>query len=160
MADHSAHVRSISVAPEPFDAPDSRVLRREVEAELIARYGGDQEEGVKPSRFDVATFLVARDTDGRAVGCGALRPHRDGVAEVKRMYVRPDARGRGVSRVLLAALEDAARDRGFHTIRLETGTEQPEAMALYAGAGYVPIEGFGAYADHPASRCFERRLAP
>ena len=160
MADRFPRVRLISVAPEPFDAPDSRALRREVEAELIDRYGGDQEEGVKPNRFDVATFLVARDPGGRAVGCGALRPHGDGVAEIKRMYVRPAARGQGVSRLLLAALEDAARERGFDTLRLETGTEQPEAMALYAGAGYVPIEGFGAYADHPASRCFERRLAP
>ena len=159
MADHSSGVRSISVAPEPFDGPDSQALRREVEAELIDRYGGDQEKGVKPNEFDVAAFLVARDTEGRALGCGALRPHADGVAEIKRMYVRPAARGKGVSRVLLAALEDAARERGFHTIRLETGTMQPEAMALYAGAGYVPITGFGAYADHPASRCFERRLA-
>jgi GNAT superfamily N-acetyltransferase len=62
--------------------------------------------------------------------------------------------------VLLAALEDEARARGFEVIRLETGTMQPEAMALYASAGYREIEGFGAYADHPASRCFERRLGP
>src|SRR5205823_1175821 len=72
MADHSPPVRSISVAPEPFDAPESRTLRREVEVEMVDRYGGDQEQGVKPNRFDVATFLVARDPAGRAVGCGAL----------------------------------------------------------------------------------------
>ena len=94
----------------------------------------------------------------KAVGCGALRELGDGAAEIKRMYVRPHARGAGVSRRLLAALEDEARRRGLGTIRLETGTGQPEAMALYAGAGYTEIEGFGDYAGHPASRCFERRL--
>jgi len=160
MADRSPRVRLISVASEPFEAPDSRALRREVEDELIDRYGGDTEEGVKPNSFDVVTFVVARDHAGEAVGCGALRPHADGVAEIKRMYVRPHARGRGVSRVVLAALEDEARARGFAVIRLETGTMQPEAMGLYASAGFEPIEGFGAYAGHPEQRCFERRLAP
>jgi GNAT superfamily N-acetyltransferase len=160
MADHSALAHPVSVAPEPFDAPDSRELRREVEGELLRRYGADAEEGVKPHRWDVAAFLVARDAEGRAVGCGALRPLAGGVAEIKRMYVRPLARGAGLSRTLLAALEDEARSRGFTMIRLETGTKQPEAMGLYAAAGYREIEGFGAYADHPESRCFERALVP
>jgi GNAT superfamily N-acetyltransferase len=160
MADHSELAHPVSVAPEPFDAPDSRALRGEVERELVTRYEGDHEGGVKPNRFDVVAFIVARDGDGRAVGCGALRPLADGVAEIKRMYVRPHARGAGVSRLLLAALERAALTRGFTTIRLETGTRQPEAMGLYATAGYEEIEGFGAYADHPDSRCFERELGP
>jgi len=126
----------------------------------MERYAADAEPGVKPSAWDVTAFLVARDGDGRAVGCGALRALADGAVEIKRMYVRPHARGTGVSRLLLAALEDEARARGFGVIRLETGIRQPEAMALYAGAGYREIEGFGFYAGHPASRCFERELAP
>ena len=158
MADQSRGVPSISVSPEPFDAPDSRALRKELGADLMRRYAGDSEPGVKPSAWDVAVFMVARDGAGEAVGCGALRELGDGAAEIKRMYVRPHARGAGVARRLLAALEDQARRRGLGTIRLETGTGQPEAMALYAGAGYTEIEGFGDYAGHPASRCFERRL--
>ncbi len=160
MADHLPRVRSISVAVEPFDGPDSRALRAELGADLIARYGGDSEPGVKPAAWDVTAFLVARDRTGEAIGCGALRALTDGAAEVKRMYVRPHARGAGVSRALLGALEDEARARGFEVIRLETGIRQPEAMRLYASAGYTEIEGFGDYAGHPASRCFERRLAP
>jgi GNAT superfamily N-acetyltransferase len=159
MADRSPRVRLISVASEPFDAPDSRALRRELGADLMARYERDAEPGFKPSAWDVAVFLVARGDAGEPVGCGALRALGDGAAEIKRMYVRPPARGAGVARALLAALEEEARSRGFGVIRLETGTRQPEAMALYASAGYTEIEGFGDYAGHPASRCFERELA-
>ena len=77
------------------------------------------------------------------------------------MYVVPAARGRGVSKVVLAALEDAARERGWTTLRLETGPRQPEAIALYAGAGYRPIGPYGAYAhdsDAGDSLFFERVL--
>ena len=107
-------------------------------------------------------MLVARDEDGTALGCGALRGIADGVGELKRMYVVPAARGRGVAKVVLAALEDDARDRGWTTLRLETGPRQPEAIALYTGAGYRPIEAFGVYdgaADAGDSLFFERGLA-
>jgi GNAT superfamily N-acetyltransferase len=79
------------------------------------------------------------------------------------MYVAPAARGRGVATALLAGLEDAARDRGWTTLRLETGTRQPEAVGLYTRAGYRPIEAFGAYldaADAEDSLFFERVLDP
>ena len=109
------------------------------QAELRARYDGDTEPGTPPSAADVSVVLVARDPTGTAVGCGALRALGDGVAEVKRMYVVPEARGRGVSKVVLAGLEDAARSRGWTLLRLETGPRQPEAIALYEGAGYRPI---------------------
>lgn len=160
MTDHCSLVRSISVAPEEFDAPDSRALRDELGADLMERYAADAEPGVKPTAWDVDVFLVARDGHGRAVGCGALRELGDDAGEIKRMYVRPHARGAGVSRLLLAALEQQARARGHGVVRLETGIRQPEAMALYASAGYREIEGFGVYAGHAASRCFERALEP
>ena len=108
-------------------------------------------------------MLVARDDDGTALGCGALRVLGDGVAEVKRMYVAPSARGRGIARAVLAGLEDAARDRGWTTLRLETGPRQPEAIALYTRAGYRPIEAFGGYVDAPDaenSLFFERTFDP
>jgi GNAT superfamily N-acetyltransferase len=83
------------------------------------------------------------------------------MAELKRMYVVPDARGRGVATALLSALEGAARDRGWTTLRLETGPRQPEAIALYTRAGYRPIEAFGAYTGAPEaadSLFYERSL--
>jgi GNAT superfamily N-acetyltransferase len=79
------------------------------------------------------------------------------------MYVAPAARGRGVAKAVLAGLEAAARERGWTTLRLETGPRQPEAMGLYSQAGYRPIEAFGAYVDAPDaedSLFFERFLDP
>jgi GNAT superfamily N-acetyltransferase len=80
------------------------------------------------------------------------------VVEIKRMYVGPEARGRGVGVAILEALEAEALHCGFKVARLETGPQQPEAIALYARAGYREIPCFGAYAGAAMSRCFERRL--
>jgi GNAT superfamily N-acetyltransferase len=107
--------------------------------------------------------LVARDDDGTALGCGALRALGDGAGEVKRMYVAPSARSRGVGKAVLAGLEEAARDRGWTTLLLETGPRQPEAVSLYSAAGYRPIPAFGDYvdaADAEDSLFFERILGP
>jgi putative acetyltransferase len=96
--------------------------------------------------------------DGRAVACGGVRRLRDGIAEIKRMYVEPQVRGRGISRALLAALESAAREAGYREVWLETGLGQPEAMALYEASGYAPITPYGHYKDHDGSRCYAKRL--
>jgi putative acetyltransferase len=106
----------------------------------------------------VTAFLIARADDGRPLGCGALRSLGEPVVEIKRMYVRPEARGRGVGAAILEALEREARRLGFKVVRLETGPLQPEAISLYARAGYREIPCFGAYAGAAMSRCFERRL--
>jgi GNAT superfamily N-acetyltransferase len=74
------------------------------------------------------------------------------------MYVAPAARGRGLSRLVLAALEDEARELGYSFLRLETGDRQPEAIKLYASAGYEPIARYGPFVDDPRSVCFEKRL--
>jgi putative acetyltransferase len=149
----------VEVTAEPFDGPDACALRDALMAELRERYGGDLEPGEKPTIDDCAAFLVARGGDGDAIGCGALRPLDDGAAELKRMYVRPEDRGRGLGWVILIALEVEARRRGFDVVRLETGDFQPEAMSLYRAAGYREIPCYGAYPEGPHSRCFERRLA-
>jgi len=125
---------------------------------MIERYGGDFEPGTKPRAEDVAAFLVARGDDGRPLGCGALRSLGEPVVEIKRMYVRPEARGTGVGAAILEALEREASRLGFKVVRLETGPLQPEAVGLYARGGYREIPCFGAYSGAPASRCFERRL--
>ncbi|MEU2350426.1 GNAT family N-acetyltransferase [Modestobacter sp. NPDC049651] len=129
-----------------WDDPVVAALSAAQQEEVRARYDGKSEPGVPPSADDVAVVLVAHDDDGTPVGCGALRPLEPGAAEVKRMYVVPAARGRGVSRLVLRGLEDEARRRGWGTLRLETGPRQPEAIALYTSAGYRPVEAFGHYA--------------
>ena len=135
------------VAPAAWDDPDVQRLTAAQQVELRSRYDGVGEPGTPPSAADVSVVLVARDHDGTAVGCGALRRLGDDVAELKRMYVVPEARGRGVSKALLRGLEDAAAARGWSTLRLETGPRQPEAIGLYERAGYRPIAAFGVYAD-------------
>lgn len=148
---------------EQRDWDDAAVQRLadDQQTEIRARYGGKLEPGRAPSAADVAVVLLASDDDGTPLGCGALRPLDDGAVEVKRMYVVPAARGRRVGRAVLAGLEAAARERGWTTLRLETGPRQPEAVALYTGAGYRAIGPFGGYADDPDaedSLFFERTL--
>jgi putative acetyltransferase len=107
---------------------------------------------------DDAAYLAVV-VDGRAVACGAWQALEPGVAEIKRMYVRPAYRGRGIARQLIVALEEEilAADRSI--VRLETGTYLPAAIALYRSAGYLPIPVYGEYVGNPFSVCFEKRLA-
>lgn len=135
------------------------MLRKAQQEELDARYGiDDHEPGTPPSAADIAVFLLARDADGQAVGCGALRVLGPDSVEIKRMYVTPSARGSGVAVALLRALENEARRRELRTLLLETGTEQPEAMRFYEREGYRPIENFGVYVGSALSRCYRRDL--
>ncbi len=147
------------IEERPWNDPAGVALRAAQRAELDARYGGDNHEpGPPPSGDDVSYFVVAT-SDGGAVGCGALRRLDGSSAEVKRMYVVPAARGTGVARAVLTALEDAAKERGWTTLRLETGTLQPDAQRFYRRAGYHEIPLFGSYVGSELSVCFERRLS-
>lgn len=155
-------VRSVTVEFTQWDDADVQRLAAAQQTEIRARYDGAGEPGTPPSAADVSVVVLARDDQGTPVGCGALRALGDGAAEVKRMYVVPAARGRGVARAVLAGLEAAARERGWSTLRLETGPRQPEAVGLYTRAGYRPIRAFGAYvgaSDAADSLFFERVLA-
>ena len=144
-----------------WEDPVVRELTAAQQAELRGRYGPDSEPGVPPSGTDVAVVLVAVDDDGTPVGCGALRPLGPDSAEVKRMYVVPAARRRGLAGLLLQGLESAALERGWTTLRLELGPGQPEAVGLYTSAGYTRTGAFGHYVrpDEDWSLYFERRLA-
>jgi putative acetyltransferase len=103
------------------------------------------------------TLFVAREA-GVAVGCGAFQRHGDGTAEVKSMFVVPQARGRGIGRAILAAIEHALRGR-ITTLRLETGTKQDAAIRLYESAGFRHRGPFGSYRDDPLSVFMEKPLA-
>jgi GNAT superfamily N-acetyltransferase len=103
--------------------------------------------------------------DGAPAGCGAVRMLPadgilgGGVAELKRMYVVPAERGRGLSRAILSELETRAPGLGATRVVLETGDKAHAALGLYESAGYARIPCFGAYAASPTSICFEKRLA-
>ena len=148
-----------------YGHPDALRLIAEVQAEYVGRYGGPDETPLDPLMFEPpgGSFYVGY-LDGAPVASGAWR--RSGVealgstatVEVKRMYVVPAARGRGLGRQMLARLEDSAAAHGAEVVVLETGLRQPEAIALYESAGYVSVPAFGYYRDAPLSRCYGRRL--
>ncbi|WP_244231763.1 GNAT family N-acetyltransferase [Rathayibacter sp. VKM Ac-2804] len=125
------------------------------EAEIMRRYGGD-DPGPRPPA-DAPTLLLHVGPD--VVGCVALAAEGE-IGEIKRMFVVEAARGRGHSRVLLAGVEELAVRHGVTLLRLVTGIEQPEAMALYSSSGYELIPGFGYWGDEPATRCYAKRLDP
>jgi GNAT superfamily N-acetyltransferase len=163
QADANADNRdlSLSIASEPFDSSDAKRLIAALDAGLAELYPPEQRFGpnLKAQHLEGGrgTFLVARD-GGRAVGCGAIRLIDATSAEVKRMYVEPDQRGRGVGRAVLARLEAAAAQLGARRLVLETGTHSPEALALYGRAGFTQIDCWGEYATSPTSVCLEKKL--
>ena len=125
------------------------------EAEVMRRYGVDD---AGPGLSAEAACLVAR-LDGRAVGCVAVAPLAARTGEVKRMYVEPAARGHGVGALLLRRAEDLATGLGYDRLRLETGTEQPEAVGLYRAHGWAVIPCYGYFKDDPTTICMEKGLA-
>lgn len=146
--------------------PDAAALVEEVQLEYVARYGTRDETPLAPGYFEEpqgAFFVGYRDDVAVATGAWRLRSDvtalgRSASAEIKRMYVVPAGRGLGLARAMLAHLEDTAREAGADVMILETGTEQPEALALYASSGYEPIPGFGYYRRSPLNRCLARHL--
>jgi putative acetyltransferase len=151
----------ITIGAEPFDSDDARRLIAALDEHLASRYPPEQRFGpnLKPEQIaaGLGTFVIAR-ADGRAVGCGALRKLDETSAEVKRMYVAPEVRGKGVGRKVLEHLESVGRSLGVHRLVLETGIYQAEAIGLYHQAGFEPVRCWGEYAGSVTSVCFEKRI--
>lgn len=154
----------LEIRQVPITHPSAQLLIEQVQEEYVVRYGGRDESPIDPDEFvePRGAFFLAQ-VDGQPVATGAWR-RRDGVpeaqgrpaAEIKRMYVVPSMQRRGVARAVLAHLEATARDAGVEVMVLETGSAQPEAIALYVSSGYEPIAGFGHYRDSPVNRCFAK----
>jgi putative acetyltransferase len=152
---------SVSIVAEPFDSEDARRLIAELDGALTEIYTPEQRFGPNLKQNHLkegrGAFLVARDGD-RAVGCGAVRLVDRATAEVKRMYVDPDHRGKGVGWAVLVSLETTARELGARRLVLETGIYQDAAISLYRRAGFKQIECWGEYASSPTSICYEKNL--
>ncbi len=142
---------------DPYSATAS-ILVADLCAELSRRYHRPPSPYTMDEAADPrAGFVVAR-LDGTPVGCGALRRIDDGTVEIKRMYIAPVARRRGIARCILTELERLAAAHGYARIILETGTRQPEALALYETSGYWRTANYGRYVGNPEAVCFEKRL--
>jgi len=152
----------------PFTHPDAVLLIDQVQAEYVVRYGSPDETPMVASVFDPpagAFFVGYSDDEPVAMGGWRFRSDvqaldRSVAAEIKRMYVVPEARRSGLARVVLGHLEMTAQAAGADLMVLETGLRQPEAIELYTTSGYVPIEGFGYYKDFPNARYFGKPLGP
>ena len=159
-------VTSLDLRVVGYEHPDVTALVARVQGEYVERYGSPDEGHVDPGEFvaPYGLFLVGYDALGTPLATGAWRvsPVRElggsSAVELKRMYVVPEHRGRGLARQVLAELEQTAASVGHDLVVLETGTLQPEAIALYRSEGYVEIPGFGHYAGHELSRCFGKRV--
>ncbi|WP_433721555.1 GNAT family N-acetyltransferase [Actinoplanes sp. CA-051413] len=172
----------IKIREARFDEPAVQRLIAEAMAELSRRYGGTGDDTpVAAMDFAPPTgafFVAYTDGSGSAaapgagsgaesaagsqaaevlLGCAGWRAHGED-AELKRMFTVPAARGRGVARRVLTAIEESARDRGCKRVILETGDKQPEAIALYLKCGYERIEDFGYYAGEEGVLSFARVL--
>ncbi|MCX5208977.1 GNAT family N-acetyltransferase [Kitasatospora sp. NBC_00240] len=159
---------AVEIRVTGYGHPDAQRLSAEVQEEYVRRYGEGDLTDMHPDHFEppAGLFLIAY-LDGEPVASGGWRakkagPHglRDGDAELKRMFVAPTARGRGLARALLRRLEETAAEAGHTRVVLETGTLQPEAIALYASEGYADIQKFGLYREHPQSVCMGKEFPP
>lgn len=142
-----------------FTSPLVQALVAENLADLSERYGGTGDDTpIGESDFTPpnGAFLVAVIDEELVASAGWRRHGAD--AELKRMFTTPRARGRGLARRMLAAIESSARDAGCKRVILETGDKQPEAIALYESAGYARIEDFGFYAGHESVLSYAKVL--
>jgi GNAT superfamily N-acetyltransferase len=144
-------VIELSFRPVSLDEDPAAALANAMRAEMAALYDDldiDAPEMPKAGPLELGPpggiFVVGSDSTGRPLCCGGLKRLSDEACEIKRMYVVPEARGRGVGRDLLSALERMARELGYRVTRLDTGPRQPGAERLYRRAGYVPIDNFNA----------------
>lgn len=149
------------IVHEPPESADAQACLNSYFAELARRFpsGFDPSQSAPADPEEMqsphGSFLLVRSGE-RPRGCGAVKLIEPGVGEVKRMWIHPELRGRGVGRRLLAALEDEARALFVHTVRLDTSSHLEEALALYRSSGYQEIER---YNDNPyAAHWFEKRL--
>lgn len=155
----SEHLPHLGVRAATVDEVIASGLLRDLDAELDSRYPGAPIYGIDALEFALSGgYFGIAHAGAEVIGCGAFRPFDTSSVEIKRMFVRPAFRGRGVARRILQSLHIEARTRGYVFSVLETGKRQPEAIALYESEGYQRIELFGPYVGDPFSVCFRKTL--
>ena len=150
---------TVTITREHPATGEATALILELESHLAGQYAAESRHGYSVEKLieqDVA-FFVLRDGAAPA-GCGGIQLFGTEYGELKRMYVRPEFRGRGFGRLLLDHLAAHAQRHGIQLLRLETGIHQTEAIAMYERAGFRRIPPFGPYRDDPVSRCYEKTI--
>lgn len=140
------------------DDEDFKALVKLLDADLAIRDGADHGFYSQFNKIDKIRHAVVCYENAQAIGCGAIKAFGDEAMEVKRMYVSPEGRNKGIATRVLTELEDWAREMGYTKCVLETGKRQPEAIALYEKNGYRRTENYGQYVGVENSVCFEKNL--
>jgi putative acetyltransferase len=155
----SNQIGDLVITSESATSHDAQTLIQAMYVDLTPLYGGNASGGFRELAFDQpgGFFVVAR-VDGTLAGCGGVMPFDATTGEVKRIYVAHEFRGKGVSRAIMADLEQRAREYRYRTLKLETGIKQAPAIGLYEAIGYRRVECWGKYAGEPTSVCFEKVL--
>lgn len=154
-----APLLDIRITAHDQNSPEALSLQQQMYVEIALLYGDPTDGSFTPINTSQpgATFLVAWVGE-QAVGSIALIPFAPGTGEIKRVFVEPEWRGRGISQALLAAIEEQAQAMGYERVCLETGQPQVAAVRLYERAGYQRIAPFGRWADDPLTVCFAKDL--
>lgn len=150
---------TIKILRTDSDNTDFRELVRLLDADLAIRDGAEHSFYAQYNKIDKIRETVVAYENEKAIGCGAFKEYEPQTAEIKRMYVREENRGRGVAGQILAELETWAKESNFTRCVLETGKKQPEAIALYRKSGYEIIPNYGQYAGVENSVCMEKVIA-
>ena len=134
-------------------------LVKHLDADLAERDGKEHSFYAQFNKIDKIKHVIVAYDDGQPAGCGAIKEYAPAVMEVKRMFTRPQSRGRGVASKVLRELEIWARELSYKKCILETGIRQQEAIGLYKKSGYKLIPNYGQYAGIENIVCFEKELA-
>jgi ribosomal protein S18 acetylase RimI-like enzyme len=150
---------AITITQERPDTSDAITLIDELETHLAPFYPRESRHGYSVEKLIAqgVAFFVIRD-NGAPVGCGGIQLYGKEYGELKRMYVRPQHRGAGYAKMMLAHLAGHARAHDVPLLRLETGIHQTAAIGLYERAGFQSIPPFGEYKPDPLSRFYEKRI--
>ena len=153
------NLNNVTISSESPFSPDAIFLMDEL-SECLQNITGDSGKDsfdVNDVCNDRAVFVIARDQNGKAIGCGAFRPMDQTTAEIKRMYAAKNSMGIGAQ--ILSYLEHRAYNIGYKTLRLETRIVNTDAVSFYERNGYRKIPNYGKYAERVSSICFEKDLS-
>ena len=137
---------------------DFRTLIRQLDTDLNIRYGELQQQYDAHNRVEKLDTAIVAYIDNAPAGCGCFKQYDDDTAEIKRMFVLPVNRGKGIATRILGELENWAREKKYKKTLLETGSKQFEAINMYKKSGYVQTENFGQYAGNTNSICMKKIL--
>ena len=148
----------ISFKQTSSDDPGFHSLVKLLDADLAIRDGKDHSFFAQYNKLDDIKHVVVAYFNGEPAGCGAIKKYDEITMEVKRMFVKPEFRGKGIARAVLSSLEKWAAELGYSHCILETGKRQPEAISLYKTSGYALIPNYGQYENVETSVCMKKKV--